>query len=184
MLTATLTGSDADLQGILELQQRNHFSTLGESEIKSEGFLTLKHDLTSLQQLHQIAPSVIVKNERDTVVGYALTMLPECRQLIPDLEPMFALFDHLKWQDRALSQYRFYVMGQVCVSKEYRGQGIFEMLYRHHKKMYQAKFNLFITEIATRNARSLRAHEKIGFRPIHQYRDHLDEWLVVAWDWN
>ena len=38
--------------------------------------------------MHDLAPAVIIK-DNDQVVAYALTMLRECRQLIPDLEPMF-----------------------------------------------------------------------------------------------
>jgi len=32
--------------------------------------------------------------------------------------------------------------------------------------------------------RSLRAHERVGFEPIHRYRDGVDEWVIVAWDWS
>jgi RimJ/RimL family protein N-acetyltransferase len=74
-------------------------------------------------------------------------------------------------------------MGQICVAKEYRGKDFVNELYEHHKKNYQSQFDLFITEISTRNHRSLRAHEKIGFETIHIHQDHLDEWAIVGWDW-
>ncbi len=74
-------------------------------------------------------------------------------------------------------------MGQICIAKVYRGQGLFEQLYNYHKEIYQPQFDLFVTEISTRNHRSLRAHEKVGFKTIHTHRDNLDEWRVVAWDW-
>lgn len=34
--------------------------------------------------------------------------------------------------------------------------------------------------------RSLRAHEQVGFEPIHRYQDGdgADEWVIVAWDWS
>jgi RimJ/RimL family protein N-acetyltransferase len=75
-------------------------------------------------------------------------------------------------------------MGQVCIAKPYRGRGLFKALFQHHKKIYQSQFDLFITEIATRNRRSMRAHEKVGFKVIHIHRDEMDEWNVVAWDWS
>jgi RimJ/RimL family protein N-acetyltransferase len=96
---------------------------------------------------------------------------------------MFSLLDNLSWNHKPLHEYSFYVMGQVCIAKEYRGQGLFDELYTHHKKIYQPKFDLFITEIATRNHRSIRAHERVGFKTIHTHRDELDEWAVVGWDW-
>jgi GNAT superfamily N-acetyltransferase len=182
MLYTTVTTTHEELQQILQLQQENFIGNIDKSEIQSQGFVTVHHDLETLKQMHSLAPGIIIK-DGETVVGYALTMLQECRQLIPILEPMFSLFDKLSWENKALSSYRFYVMGQVCIAKAYRGKGLFEQLYQHHKKVYQSQFDLIVTEIAVRNPRSLRAHEKIGFKTVHAHRDSLDEWVIVAWDW-
>jgi GNAT superfamily N-acetyltransferase len=183
MLYATLAHSREELKQILQLQQENHIENIDGNEMQSQGFVTLRHDFETLNQMHELAASVIIKDD-DKVVAYALTMLRECRQLIPDLEPMFALFDKLDWLNHPLNNYRFYVMGQVCVAKAYRGKGLFEQLYAHHRKTYQSQFDLLLTEISTRNHRSLRAHEKTGFKIIHTHRDNLDEWQVVGWDWS
>ena len=183
MLYPTLASSMDELRQILQLQKQNLRQHINEAEMKSQGFVTLHHDLDVLQQMHKLAPAVIIK-DRDEVVAYALSMLKECRQLTPDLEPMFALLDTLSWNHKPLNDYRFYVMGQVCIAREYRGKGLFDELFRHHKKIYQPQFDLFITEIATRNVRSLRAHERVGFKTIHVHQDELDEWAVVGWDWN
>ena len=182
MLYATLVANTEELQQILQLQQQNFIENIDEEEMRSQGFVTLHHDPATLEQMHRLAPGVIIKDD-NRVVAYALTMLKECRQLMPDLEPMFALFDQLSWDNRPLNSFRFYVMGQVCIAKKYRGQGLFEQLYEHHKKVYQSRFDLFVTEISTRNHRSLRAHEKIGFKTIYTHKDLLDEWVIVAWDW-
>jgi len=183
MLYPTLVSSGDELKQILQLQKENLRQHITEAEMKSQGFVTLHHDLNALRQMHELAPSVIIRDQY-SVVAYALTMLRECRQLTPDLEPMFALLDQLSWNNKSLNDYRFYVMGQVCIAKNYRGQGLFDELFRHHKKIYQSRFELFITEIATRNVRSMRAHERVGFKTIHVHRDELDEWAVVGWDWN
>jgi len=183
MLYPTLVSSGDELKQILQLQKKNLRQHITEAEMKSQGFVTLHHDLSALRQMHELAPSVIIRDQ-NSVVAYALTMLRECRQLTPDLEPMFALLDQLSWNNKSLNDYRFYVMGQVCIAKNYRGQGLFDELFRHHKKIYQSRFDLFITEIATRNVRSMRAHERVGFKTIHVHRDELDEWAVVGWDWN
>ena len=182
MIRATTTSGIEELQQILQLQKENLAQNISEQEINSQGFVTLRHDLATLQIMHELAPSVIVK-DGDKLVGYALTMLKECRRLIPDLESMFALLDTLSWKDKSLNSYNYYVMGQVCIAKEYRGKGLFEELYEHHKKIYRSRFDLFITEIATRNHRSLRAHEKVGFKTLYTHSDSLDEWNVVVWDW-
>ncbi|HEY6505502.1 MAG TPA: GNAT family N-acetyltransferase [Chitinophagaceae bacterium] len=183
MYYPALTSSKEELQQILQLQQENLLPNITESEMQSQGFVTLHHDIATLEQMHELAPSIIIK-EDNKVIAYALTMLCECRSVVPDLEPMFALLDELNWNGWPLNSYRFYVMGQVCVAKAYRGRGLFEMLYAHHKKIYRQQFDLFVTEISSRNHRSLRAHEKVGFKTIHTHLDKLDEWQVVAWDWS
>ncbi len=182
MLSPSLASTTDELQQILQLQQQNLRQHVDEAQMKSQGFVTLQHDLKILQQMHELAPSIIIK-DHNQVVAYALTMLRECRQLIPDLESMFASLDKLYWNNKPLNDYRFYVMGQVCIARPYRGKGLFDELFRHHKKIYQSQFDLFMTEIATRNTRSVRAHEKVGFKTIHTHRDELDEWVVVGWDW-
>lgn len=183
MLYPTLASITEELQQILQLQQENLIQNIDDNEMWSQGFVTLRHDLQTLTQMHELAPSIIIKDD-SRVVAYALTMLKECRPLIPDLEPMFALFDRLSWQNKTLNSYRFYVMGQVCIARAYRAKGFFEKLYEYHKKIYEARFDLLVTEISTRNRRSLRAHEKIGFKTIFIHRDNLDEWAVVAWNWS
>ena len=80
MLHSTLTSTQKELQQILQLQQQNLRQHVDEAQMKSQGFVTLQHDLKILQQMHELAPSVIIK-DHDQVVAYALTMLRECRQL-------------------------------------------------------------------------------------------------------
>jgi GNAT superfamily N-acetyltransferase len=183
MLYPTLVSTTEELQQILQLQEKNIIQNIDDTEMQSQGFVTLRHDLETLKQMHGLAPSVIIK-DNDKVVAYALTMLQECRQLMPDLGPMFTLLDKLSWKHKPLQNFSFYVMGQVCIAKEYRGRGMFEQLYEHHKKVNRSQFDLFVTEISTRNHRSLRAHERLGFKTIHIHRDKLDEWAIVAWDWS
>ena len=133
--------------------------------------------------MHEAAPSIIIK-DNDRVIAYALVMLRECSSMVPVLEPMFANFEKFTWNGKPLTAYRFYVMGQICIDKAYRGRGLFDILYQKHKEIYSPKFDLLVTEIATRNARSLRAHERVGFKQINVYRDETDEWSVVIWDWS
>ena len=42
--------------------------------------------------------------------------------------------------------------------------------------------DLCVTEVATRNQVSLRAHERMGFEPVSTYSDGREDWVVVAWD--
>jgi GNAT superfamily N-acetyltransferase len=182
MLYATIVQSEEELQQILELQKENLRGTISSNEEKEQGFVTVAHSYESLNQMHQLQPSVIVK-DGDVLAGYALVMTKECSALIPELIPMFENFNAISYKGKPLNDYAFYVMGQVCVAKPYRGQGVFSMLYKMHREYLQPMYDFVVTEIATRNARSIRAHEKVGFESIYTHTDELDEWAVVVWDW-
>ena len=182
MLSTGITITTSDLQQILDLQEENLIKNISDNEMKSEGFVTMHHSMDVLQKMHDLSPSIIIK-DKNKIVAYALVMLRECRKLFPPLEPMFVVFDHLKWNNKPLNDQRFYAIGQICIARGYRGQGLFEMLYEGHKKRLSNEFDFTITEISTRNPRSLRAHERIGFKTIHNYKDELDDWAVVLWDW-
>ena len=182
MLNITTTSGTKDLEQILILQDANLSRNLPKEEILSQGFVTVNHTLEMLELMHKLAPSIIIKDDNN-VVAYALTMLCECKNLVPELESMFQGFDSLQWKGKPLNEYDYYVMGQICIDKAYRGQGLFELLYNKHKDVYQSEFDFIITEVATRNTRSMNAHKRIGFETIDTYKDHIDEWEVVVWDW-
>jgi hypothetical protein len=163
-----LVDSYDDLQQILVLQKQNlAFST--------EGFVTVCHTLETLREFHSLMPSVVAKHH-GSVVGYALSMPRETSALVPVLEPMFGRLESLA----VLALQRWYVMGQVCIDKAWRGCGLIDGLYGEHRKRYARQFDWIVTEIATRNPRSLKAHARIGFVEIDRYVDDIDEWSVVG----
>jgi L-amino acid N-acyltransferase YncA len=182
MLIAKEVATENELQQILALQKKYLSGANSTQEEREQGFVTVHHSMEKLQQLHALAPSVVVK-ENDHVIAYALVMLNVAGNLVPELLPMFALLKTLSYGNKPLNNYNYYVMGQICIDKPYRSQGVFPMLYHKHRELMQHKYDFVITEIATRNTRSLRAHEKVGFRLLHNYTDATDEWDVVLWNW-
>jgi hypothetical protein len=170
------------LAQILELQRENHRAQVSDAIARSQGFVTVAHDLPTLRAMHAHAPSVVAL-EGGRVVGYALVMLREARALLPILAPMFVKLDALEHQGRPLREQRYYVMGQICVASSHRGQGVFDGLYREHRTLMSPRFDAVVTEIATRNTRSMRAHARVGFQTWLTYADASDTWAIVGWDW-
>jgi ribosomal protein S18 acetylase RimI-like enzyme len=183
MLQASQVTTGKELQQILDLQKQNLRGVNNESTEKEQGFVTVTHSLDALQQMHSIEPSIIVK-DNDVLAGYALVMPAACSTIVPELYSMFAGLNKLVYNGKPLAQYNFYVMGQVCIAETYRSKGVFDMLYHKHKEILQHTYDFVVTEVATRNTRSMRAHERVGFKTIDVYRDELDEWAIIIWDWN
>lgn len=183
MFSTKIVSTRLELQQVLDLQRENLKQNISTEEKKAQGFVTMSYSLELLEAMHDLAPSIIVKKAAK-VVAFALVFMKEGRHLYADLEAMYINFENLSWKDRPMNTYKTYVMGQVCIAKAFRGQGLFEMLYQKHKEIYSDRFDMMVTEISTSNHRSLRAHERIGFKIISTYHDHLDEWAVVVWDWS
>ncbi|WP_221394459.1 GNAT family N-acetyltransferase [Dyadobacter sp. NIV53] len=173
--------TEEDLHQILSLQKLNLKNEISDETKKEQGFLTVNHKIEELILMQQSTPQIVAR-ANGRIVAFALGMLPELGKLISDLQPMFTLLEGLNWHSVKLPAYRYYIMGQVCVDVNFRGQGVFDQLYQKHKEVYSTEYDLCITEISTSNTRSQRAHERVGFETIHTHLDHVDEWNVVVWE--
>ncbi len=183
MYKAELVSNFEQLKKIHLLNQQNLKLNLSKEICREEGFVSWLYPLELLKQMHLISPSVIVQHEGQ-IAGYALTATKEMRPFHPDLDIMFQNLQELQYEGRSLAYCNFYCMGQICVAKNFRGQGIVNLLYQKHKEINSKQYEFILTEISTANLRSLKAHEKIGFKKIYNYRDKMDDWDVVVWNWN
>lgn len=180
----TTVSNGGEVRQIRELQAANLPSALTADRIASQGFVTVRHDLDVLQRMNEAAPAIIAK-DGDRVVAYALVMPREFASDVPILRPLFEMLDALSWKGMVLrDQPRWFVMGQVCIAEDYRGRGIFDGLYRAMAEEYRDRYDFTVTEVAARNTRSLRAHERAGFRTLQVYPDATtgENWHVIVLD--
>lgn len=180
--TYTLSSTEQELQGILTLQAKNLKTTISEEESNAQGFLTVQHSFDLLKKLNDTEKHIIAKVD-DLVAGYVLSMTKHAKNDIPLLVPMFEVFDKTVYQNKTISEYNYITVGQACVDKAFRGQGILENCYKTFKAYHQDKYDFAITEIAQNNHRSLAAHKRIGFSELTTYHDGNMTWIVVIWDW-
>lgn len=184
MIQFSIAETSSDLVAILDLQKANLAASLTPFEIQSQGFVTVTHKYDELSALNELENHIIAK-EGDKVIGYVLAMTKASATALPVLEPMFEVFDQIKYQNKPVSNYRYLVVGQVCIDKQYRGKGIFDQIYTAYKNRFQSKYDFAITEIAATNLRSQKAHQRIGFKELHRYfAPDQTEWSIVIWDWN
>jgi hypothetical protein len=179
----TTSTTKEDLTGILDLQKANLLSVLTKEETLTQGFVTVIHSYGQLEKLNSIEQHIIAK-QGNTIIAYVLAMTEHSKSDIPILIPMFNLFDKLFLNGRPISGYNYLLVGQACVDKKYRGQGILDHCYAAYKKKFAGKYDFAITEIASANVRSRNAHKRIGFKEIHRYYSNdKTEWCIVLWNW-
>jgi len=169
--------TNQELHQILELQRTNIPSVISEKEKQKEGFVTVHHTFEILKAMNDKCSHVIAKNNGE-VVGYALCMLKIFKEDIEVLRPMFQQIDN-----SLQAETTYFVMGQICVDKTYRKQGVFRGMYGFMKQEMRLIYDLIVTEVDIENTRSLNAHYDIGFKHLHSYNSKNQDWELISWDW-
>ncbi|MEJ7914327.1 MAG: GNAT family N-acetyltransferase, partial [Chitinophagaceae bacterium] len=133
MFIYTTATSRSDLEGILALQKKNLPNILTPEEIRSQGFVTVMHSFIDLENLNNIENHVIARHQ-GVVIAYLLAMTRISGFDIPLLQPMFEMFSKVSFSDKKIAGFNYLVVGQVCVDKKFRGQGVLDSCYAYYKK--------------------------------------------------
>ncbi len=174
MIIYTQATSDWELEQILSLQQENLPKNMSPEECEREGFLTVEHSMDILKAMNDECGHIIAV-EDGKVIGYALCMHPKFAKEIEVLKPMFEQIKTLvDTPDSSMA------MGQICVAKSHRGQGVFRNLYLTMRNRLPEGFDTIITEVDGKNKKSLAAHAAIGFVTLKVYESDNREWHLVA----
>ncbi|MDN3584830.1 GNAT family N-acetyltransferase [Mucilaginibacter flavus] len=166
---------------IITLQKQNLYKSLTAEEQGQQGFVFAEHTVELLKVMSAQIPQVIALHQ-GKVIAYNLAMTASMEKELPSLEPMFREFHKVQYKGKVLTDYHFFVGGQVCVDKDFRGLGLLSKLYNASASLVGLDYELCITEIAVRNTKSLSIHQKMGFEIVSTHNDGLEDWNVVLWD--
>jgi len=182
MITIKQVTDFSELEGTKSLQEANLKRNLTEEDAGLEGFVTAEYTIEFLTRLHQLVPSVIAKDD-DLVVGYALAASTEIRKEHDLLGDLINNIDKIIYRDQLLKDSRYIVVGQLCVAKDYRGLGLVRRMYEHFKSCLSKDYDYCLTDVASDNPRSLKAHLKSGFSVVDTLHYGGVSWDIVLWDW-
>lgn len=173
MITYKTASSSEELHQILTLQKANLPVSISSEEKDNEGFLTVHHEFDILKRMNDVCPHIIAVDGK-VLAGYTLCMHIKFAEEIEILKPMFSEIENQTTPFKS-----FVVMGQVCVAKEYRKQGVFRKLYTKMKETISPEFEAIVTEIDATNERSLEAHYAIGFKTLSKHRADDRDWVLI-----
>ena len=181
-ITFHLTESLDELRQIKDIQKRHQKESIAPELRETTGFVTAEYEISLLEKMHRLLPSIIAK-DGDIVVGYALVTdrrIIGCHDLLDDL---FDQINKLTFDNHPLKETNYTVVGQLCVDSNYGRRGIAQGLYKKYRESYSDSFDYCITDIDCNNPRSLRTHLRAGFQTIHKIEYGNAEWDIVLWDW-
>jgi hypothetical protein len=173
----------SELLGIKSLQQANLMTILPAEEMDREGFVTAEYTLDFLDIMHRSCPSIIAK-EKEEVVGYAIATTKSVAHQHPLLADLVNFIDSRSYDGQFLREADYIVVGQLCVAKGFRGQGIVQRMYSFFRDQLSDKYQYCLTDVAIKNPRSLKAHLKSGFTALDTLEFNAAGYTLVIWDWN
>jgi hypothetical protein len=156
-----------DFAQMVDLQNRNLISVLEPHQL-TEGFLATAFTADQFQVMDKDV-SVFVALENDVVCGYLCASPPEFNRPFPILGVMLAQCDSLFYQDKAIRDYRYCVVGPICIDAAYRGQAVFSQLANRFLEGVSSQYELIVTLISEKNSRSLRTAHKMGMEIIDRF---------------
>ncbi len=175
--------TDESLLQILDLQKRNLKKYLSDAEKESQGFVTAEHTFEQLKKINDAEPCVII-NDNGKIIAYAIAMVESAANDMPVFDDLFSTVSSLTYKNQPMTSYKYIFVGQLCIDKNFRGQGLVEKLYAFYKEELKAKYDFAVTDISEHNPRSLKAHQKSGFEVIHTFYDSFTDsnWNIVVMD--
>ena len=174
--------TEADMDGVVRLQQANLGPNLSEEQKHVGGHVTVETNPKLLKQVMD-DEGVIVARDKDEIVGYIVPLTLEHARELPVLDPFVARFRDLTYKGKNLNEYKYCILGQICVDQRYRGQGMFEELYKAFAERFADKYDLAVTEVGANNPRSLHAHTtKAGLDIAETYQGNGREWYILIFD--
>ena len=182
MVHIKTVSSHEELVGIKKLLEANLKQNLSPEERASQGFVTCDYSIEFLTTIQQKHPSIIAVDQGE-VVGYALVVTRDSKHLHPLIEDLVNKFPQYTYNNTPLDQLNFCMVGQLCVGKSHRGQGLVQSLYHGYRDHYNHLFDYLITDVDTLNTRSLKAHQNTGFQVVGQLEFGQAQWNLVVWEW-
>lgn len=182
MVVITQVKTEEELNKLKALQNANLRKLIGEEEAMKEGFVTSEYSIELLQKMHQSHASIIAK-EGDEVVGYVIVTDKTVIGEHEEIDHLFNTVDNLSFNEKLLKEVSYILVGQLCVGKTHRGQGLVQSMYNYYKENFSTQYQYLVTDISQANPRSIKAHKKTGFETIGVIEQVGTGWDIVLWDW-
>lgn len=170
--------SNADFQGILDLQQKNLAHNLTDLE-KKDGFLSVEFTKEQFGVMNTQTGIVICKDKED-ILGYLCTSSLEFNKSFELPAAMMELYEQLPYKGKLLEHYHSIVVGPWCIERNSRGKNIFLGMWNMLSEILTEDIELLTTFISTNNSRSLYAAKKAGMEEVTTFEFHKNKFYLLA----
>ena len=178
----TSKGTQADIPGILELQEKNLFRNLTEEELK-KGFVTTPFTVEQLNELMELNGVFVAKNENEKVIAYAFAGSWKYFEQWEIFNYMVSRFPQINFRGREITTENSFQYGPICIDENYRGRGIINLIFEEMRLELLKRYTISVTFINRDNVISKEAHtKKLGWEIIDEFEFNDKNYISLGFD--
>ena len=181
MITTRLA-TTSDIEGILSLQEKNLFSKLNEEERKN-GFVTTPFTISQIEEILKQNGLFVALNEQNNIVSYVFAGSWKYFEQWEIFNFMVSRFPQLSFHGQPITTENSFQYGPICIDKNYRGQGIINLIFEEMRLELLKKYPISVTFINKVNVISEKAHtKKLGWEIIDEFQFNNNTYIGLALD--
>ncbi|TCV96398.1 L-amino acid N-acyltransferase YncA [Luteibacter rhizovicinus] len=153
--------SEADLEGILELQEAN--------QMTRGGTLSASLPRDRIQSMMDAMP-LIVARRGGRVTGFLMTTTRTMNADLPIIKAMFAVYH---------GSADAYIYGPICVDTSERGKGLAQAMFAELRHLEPGREGILFIRVD--NEASLRAHARMGMHKVADFQFNGFDFAVFSY---
>ncbi|MDY0281213.1 MAG: hypothetical protein RBR35_11715 [Salinivirgaceae bacterium] len=180
----TRLGNQKDIEGVLALQVKNLYSKLTETERKN-GFVTTPFTTPQIKEIITQNGLFVAENESNIIVAYAFAGSWTYFEQWEIFNFMVSRFPKLSFKEHKITTENSFQYGPVCIDKNYRGNGLLNLIFEEMRLEFIKKYPISVTFINKINAISTKAHtQKLGWEILGEFEFNNNIYIELAFDMN
>jgi hypothetical protein len=169
-----------DYSQIVMMQNENLNTMLTSEEKASGGFLSVPLKVEDFRVMNQEI-AVVVASWGKEVIAYHCASSCQYYQFVPLCAYMMERFAHVLYDGKPLVHYTCFVVGPMCIAKNYRGKGIYLKLWQELTKHIPAGLEMGVGPASEANPRALHVHtQKAGMLVVDRFSFNDQRYVTLA----
>lgn len=178
----TRIANAVDIERILSLQEKYLYGNLSEEERK-DGFVTTPFTIAQIEEAIKQNGLFIAENKHDLIIAYAFAASWKYFEQWEIFNHMVSRFPQLSFNGHRITTKNSFQYGPVCIDKEYRGQGILNLIFEEMRIELYKRYPISITFINKVNVISEMAHiKKLRWKKIDEFVFNNNTYIGLGFD--
>ncbi len=180
-MVITRKGTQADIPGILILQDQNLYGKMTAAE-RENGFVTTPFTPEQIEAIIEQG-GLFIAEDKGVIIAYVFAGTWTYFKQWEIFKLMVSRFPLLQFNGQKITVENSFQYGPVCIAKAYRGQGVLQMIFEEMRQELVQRFPIGITFINKVNAISTKAHtQKLGWVIIDEFQFNNNTYLGLGFD--